>query len=163
MIAEKRERLGSYHFGDGKSFSFVTLSWLCCCVLRKDALSLLGGFEQAVNLVNKNSKKLLLDHWKLLNKCVFHQTKKLIAIKNVRINQYTLFSSEPVNFSRGWRFVSFCQLSSSFVLNLFLNFESINVNFRNHVSKTICSFCFSKGFLEQAFFFWKITKILFFL
>ena len=43
--------------------------------LRARALSLLGGFEQAANLVDKNSKKSTgtLDRWKLLSRCGFLQ------------------------------------------------------------------------------------------
>ena len=54
--------------------------WSRSCVLEWDALrwlSLLGGFEQAANLVDKNSKKSTgtLDHRKLLSGCGFLQSR----------------------------------------------------------------------------------------
>ena len=66
--------------------SFVRIIWVQpapwsrCFVLGQDALlwiSLLGGFEQAPNSVDKKLTKSTgtLDHWKLLSRCVFLQSQ----------------------------------------------------------------------------------------
>ena len=61
-------------------------TWSRCCVL---GLSLLDGFEQAANSVDKNSKKCTetLDHRKLLNGWEFLQTLRTYRSENVRIVQ----------------------------------------------------------------------------
>ena len=52
-------------------------------------------------------------------------------------SNFTLFLSESINFELRLTVLNFCQFFTSFVFNLFFDFESINVSYGYHVSKTV--------------------------